>query len=66
VSLLLPCNIVIETTDDGTHVAIADPRELMSDPSFDALANEAAEKLETVITSLRDSIASNPTRKPTP
>jgi len=66
VSLLLPCNVVIETTDNGTHVAIADPRELMSDPSFDALANEAAERLETVITSQRDSIASNPTREPTP
>jgi len=62
VSLLLPCNVVIEATPGGTHVAIADPRELMSDPSFEALAGEAAEKLEAVITSLRETFTSNPTK----
>jgi uncharacterized protein (DUF302 family) len=66
VSLLLPCNVVNEATEGGTHVAIADPRELMSDQSFETLAGEAAEKLETVIASLRDSVASNPPREPQP
>jgi len=61
VSLLLPCNVVIEAAEGGTHVAIADPRALMSGESFAALAGEAAEKLEAVITTLRDSVASNST-----
>jgi uncharacterized protein (DUF302 family) len=52
VSLLLPCNVVIEAAEEGTHVAIADPRELMSDPLFEDLAAEAAEKLDAVITAL--------------
>jgi uncharacterized protein (DUF302 family) len=64
VSLLLPCNVVIEATDGGTHVAIVDPRELMSGASFAALADEAAEKLETVITTLNGSVASRPTKEP--
>ncbi len=52
VSLVLPCNVVIEAAEGGTHVAIVDPRELMNDPSFTGLAGEAAAKLEQVITSL--------------
>jgi uncharacterized protein (DUF302 family) len=52
VSLVLPCNVVIEAAEGGTHVAILDPRELMNDPSFAGLAGEAAVKLEQVITSL--------------
>lgn len=63
VSLLLPCNVVLETVDGETHVAIADPRELMSDPSFATLADDAAEQLQAVITTLHDSAASPlPTR----
>ena len=64
VSLLLPCNVVIEATDGGTHVAIADPRELMTEDAFRALAGEAAEKLEAVITTLNGSVASSPTKEP--
>jgi len=66
VSLLLPCNVVVEASEKGTHVAIADPRELMSDPSFADLAAEAAEKLEAVITSLAASSSSQPVKQPTP
>jgi len=62
VSLLLPCNVVIEATEGGTHVAIADPRELMTEDAFRALAGEAAEKLEAVITTLNGSGASSPTK----
>jgi len=64
VSLLLPCNVVIEATEGGTHVAIADPRELMTEDAFRALAGEAAEKLEAVVTTLNGSVASSPTKEP--
>ena len=66
VSLLLPCNVVIEATDGGTHVAIADPRDLMTEDAFRALAGEAAEKLEAVITTLNGSGASSPTKERRP
>ncbi|MDE3106817.1 MAG: DUF302 domain-containing protein [Acidobacteriota bacterium] len=52
VSLLLPCNVVLETVASGTHVAIADPRELMSDAKFAELADEAARQLTAVIATL--------------
>lgn len=63
VSLLLPCNVVIEAADGGTHVAIADPRELMTQDAFTALAGEAADKLEAVITTLSGSAASSPSQE---
>jgi uncharacterized protein (DUF302 family) len=49
VSLLLPCNVVLETVAEGTHVAIADPRELMPGVELADLANEAARQLAAVI-----------------
>jgi uncharacterized protein (DUF302 family) len=52
VALLLPCNVVLETTDAGTHVAIIDPRALMDDPKFAALAEEAATSLEAALTAV--------------
>ncbi len=42
VSLLLPCNVVLETVGTGTRVAIVDPRELMAGEEFADIANEAA------------------------
>jgi uncharacterized protein (DUF302 family) len=51
-SLLLPCNVVLEAADDGTHVAIVDPRALMDDAKFAPLAEEAAGKLRSVIEGL--------------
>ena len=52
VSLLLPCNVVLEATDAGTRVAIVDPRALMDDPAFTELAEEAAGKLRAVVDEL--------------
>jgi uncharacterized protein (DUF302 family) len=49
VSLLLPCNIVIETVGDRTRIAAADPRKLMSEPAFAKLAAEAADQLQAAI-----------------
>jgi uncharacterized protein (DUF302 family) len=52
VSLVLPCNVVIEATDTGTHVAAVDPHDLMDDPRFTALTDEAAQRLRAVITAV--------------
>ena len=52
VALLLPCNVVLETTDAGTHVAIVDPRALITDPRFADLANDAATRLRAAIDAL--------------
>ena len=52
VSLLLPCNVVIEPVENGTRVAAVDPHELMSDPRFAQLADDAAERLQAAINSL--------------
>ena len=52
VSLVLPCNVVLEPADNGTHVAAVDPRELMTDPRFAELADEAAASLATAIGAL--------------
>jgi len=49
VSLLLPCNVVLETVADGTRVAIADPREMMPGVALADLAQEAARQLIDVI-----------------
>lgn len=49
VSLLLPCNVVVEATDRGTKVAAVDPHELMSDPRFARLADDAAHRLRAAI-----------------
>lgn len=49
VSLLLPCNVVIEATASGTRVAAVDPHELMNDPAFAELADDAATRLATAV-----------------
>ena len=49
VSLLLPCNVVVEAIENGTRVSAVDPRELMDDPRFAALADEAAARLRAAI-----------------
>ena len=49
VALLLPCNVVIEVTDAGTKVSAVDPHELMDDPRFAELADEAAARLRAAI-----------------
>lgn len=49
VALLLPCNVVLEATDAGTHVAIVDPRGLMDDERFTEIAEEAAGRLRAAL-----------------
>jgi len=49
VSLLLPCNVVLETIPGGTRIAAADPRELMADPAFAELAGDAAARLQHAV-----------------
>jgi len=51
-SLVLPCNVVIEATDTGTKVAAVDPHDLMDDPRFAALSDDAAQRLRAVITTV--------------
>ena len=49
VSLLLPCNVTVETTENGTRVAAVDPLELMNDPAFREQAEEVSNKLQRTI-----------------
>ncbi len=53
VALLLPCNVVLEPADGGTRVRIMDPHELMDDPRFAALADEASTRLRAAVQELR-------------
>lgn len=49
VSLLLPCNVVVESVEGGTRVAAVDPLELMPDAAFRELATEAGERLRAAV-----------------
>ena len=50
VALVLPCNVVLEpAAPRGTRVRIVDPRELIDDPRFTALAEEAARLLQAAV-----------------
>jgi uncharacterized protein (DUF302 family) len=49
VALVLPCNVVLEATAEGTHVAIVDPRALMDDERFTELAEDAAGRLRAAL-----------------
>ena len=46
VALLLPCNVVLEADGNGTRVRIVDPRDLIDDPRFEALVDDAATRLQ--------------------
>ncbi|HUY67494.1 MAG TPA: DUF302 domain-containing protein [Acidimicrobiales bacterium] len=52
-SLALPCNVVLEAVDGATRVAIADPRDLMTDLELSELAAEVALRLEAVVDTLQ-------------
>jgi uncharacterized protein (DUF302 family) len=52
VALLLPCNVVLDEADGGIRVRVVDPLELMNDPRFEELADEAAEKLQAAVDDL--------------
>ena len=49
VSLLLPCNVVLADTGDGTKISAVDPRELMADEAFRELAADTAERLTSAL-----------------
>jgi uncharacterized protein (DUF302 family) len=49
VSLLLPCNVVVEAFGTGSRIAAIDPRQLLDDPRFAELAADAAERLERAV-----------------
>lgn len=51
-SLLLPCNVVLAESADGTKVSAVDPRELMTEEAFQPLASEAAERLTAAIAAI--------------
>ena len=59
IGLLLPCNVTLETTDDGVLVRIIDPSVMMgtggfeNDPEVAAIAEEAHALLSKVVESLR-------------
>lgn len=52
VSLVLPCNVVLETVPGGTRVAAADPRDLLTADGLAELAGDARARLEGAIASL--------------
>ena len=43
-------DVVIEATDTGTRVAAVDPHDIMDDPRFTVLTDDAAQRLRAVIT----------------
>ena len=49
VSLLLPCNVVVEAVDGGTKISAVDPLELMGDPTFDELGGEVSSRLRAAV-----------------
>ena len=49
VSLLLPCNVVLAATADGTKISAVDPREFMTGEAFQELASEAADRLSAAL-----------------
>ncbi len=53
--LLLPCNVVVRATGEATVVEIVDPTimvALSDDPALKPVADEAAQRLRTVLTTL--------------
>jgi len=49
VSLLLPCNVVLAETGDGTKISTVDPRDFMAGEDFQELASDAAERLTAAL-----------------
>lgn len=49
VSLLLPCNVVVEAIDSGTRISAVDPLGLMADERFRELADEVSAGLRAAV-----------------
>jgi uncharacterized protein (DUF302 family) len=58
VSLLLPCNVVLEAIAGGTRVSAVDPTALMDGPDFAALASEATAALRAALERVASDAAS--------
>ena len=52
VSLLLPCNVVLEEAPGGTRVAAVDPRDLLPGSELCDLAEDAAARLQRAISAI--------------
>jgi uncharacterized protein (DUF302 family) len=55
VGLLLPCNVVVRETEEGTLVEAVDPQTMVAlteNRDLQAVADEAKERLEKALTSL--------------
>ena len=57
VALVLPCNVVLEPEGSGTRIAVVDPRELMTAPSFVELAAEASDRLTAALAALGGAVS---------
>jgi len=53
-SLALPCNVVLEGVGSSTRVAVADPRDMMTDVELSELAEVVATRLQDVVATLRE------------
>jgi uncharacterized protein (DUF302 family) len=54
--LVLPCNVVVYETGEGTDIVIADPKVIvrtLGKPGLESIAREARDKLERVAAVLR-------------
>lgn len=57
IGLLLPCNVVVRSTEAGTVVEMIDPQimvDLAENPEMRQVAGEVAEKLSAALESLRE------------
>lgn len=57
IGLLLPCNVVVRATDNGTAVEALDPQimvDLSDSPALKAVADDAADRLRRVLDRLAD------------
>jgi len=54
VSLLLPCNVVVEDVGEGTKISAVDPLALMDDPAFSELGAEVASRLRQALDAVTD------------
>jgi uncharacterized protein (DUF302 family) len=55
IGLLLPCNVVVRETDDGTVVEAVDPQtmvQMTDNDGLQAVADEAKQRLEKALASL--------------
>jgi uncharacterized protein (DUF302 family) len=54
VSLLLPCNVVVEDVGHGTKISAVDPLGLMDDPAFADLGSEVSARLRLAVDAVTD------------